>query len=172
MCLPAAVAAVAAAGTGYDLIQQRNQIKAANAARSYNRDAAVTDARESYKQLAFRNLEERERTAASIASIESQARRAASLAAGSAGASGVSGRAVEVLLDDFKRQELTAESHELRSLSFTERSLRAQAQAVKRQTAATLRNNVPQSTKIDYLGAVLRIGGSALGGYTQAGGRF
>jgi hypothetical protein len=190
MCIPAAALGSSAAGavaintaltsgaiSAYSLIQQQQNLQAAadaaNVSRKFNRAAAVEDAHEAYGQLAERELQERERTEASISDIESQATRAASLALASAGESGVAGRAVALTVSDFKRQELQAVGRAERGLVFTERAIASEGRAVERQTAARLASNTPVTApRPDYLGTALRIGGDAFSGYVAAGGRF
>jgi len=161
------IGAQAAAG----LADYMQGTQAANAMEDYqkrlhqrNTEIANRDANRQLAALGTRMIQEQAAATQAIDEVGRQAERAAATTRLAAGEAGVSGGSLEAVLQDFKAQELRAQTTTIRNLAFSQAQFAAEGEGVVLQQEGKILSSLPQPVeKPNFLNTVLKIGAQSAG---------
>jgi hypothetical protein len=171
---------IAAASAAWSLYQQNQQTQAQNKYQktmAEQRDQQIEDnyalsvasANNQYRALQDRQQQETDAAAQKIQEGNIQGAKARSTALAAAGEAGVSGLSVNSLLSDFMAQEARYRSSVKTNLGYANSQLEDQKQGVYAEATGRAQSIQPYIKEPvatpDYVGAALRVGGSATSAY-------
>lgn len=154
--------AVAGASAGLQFAGQQQQANQQEEMYKLTQQNANEALRNDYAQTALRLREEQAATAQQIQAIEQQSRAAMSRGQVAAGEAGVAGTNYDILMDDFKRQQLTSQrysmlNYEARRSQIAYGQMGARSQAYNQMVQA-----YPQVGQPSMLAPFLQVGGTAI----------
>lgn len=154
--------AVSAASAGLQFAGQRQQANQQEEMFKLTQQNANEALRNDYAQTALRLREEQAATAQQLQAIEQQSRAALSRGQVAAGEAGVAGTNYDILMDDFKRQQLTSQryamlNYEARRSQIAYGQMGARSQAYNQMIQA-----YPTVGQPSLLAPFLQVGGAAI----------
>jgi len=175
--------ALSGAAAGLSFVGQKQAADAQNSYQKYQYEQTQRLANENllqqYRQIGLRQQEERTAFAQQVQQIEMEGRQAVSQATVAQGSSGLYGNSYEVLLMDFRRQQMEAVSNAELNYSMRERQLNLEQQGVRSQAESQVIRAMPLYQAqpsvavpiLQTLGSGFSLAGSMAGpSFFQAGG--
>jgi hypothetical protein len=175
--------ALSGAAAGMSFVGQKQAADAQNKYQKYQYEETQRLAGENllqqYRQIGLRQQEERAAFAQQIQQIEMEGRQALGQAAVSQGESGIYGNSFEVLLMDFRRQQMESIANAELNYSMRERQMNLESQGYRSQAEAQVIRAMPQyQANPSIISPVLQTAGTAFGlagslagpGFFQSGG--
>lgn len=154
--------AIAGASAGLQFAGQRQQANQQEEMYGIAQQNAHEALKNDYAQTALRLREEQAATAQQLQAIEQQSRAALSRGQVAAGEAGVAGTSYDILMDDFKRQQLTSQryamlNYEARRSQIAYGQLSSRSQAYNQMIQA-----YPSVGQPSLLAPFLQVGGTAI----------
>lgn len=166
MCDPVTMAIIAGAQGAAQVQGQQRQASAERRAHRIATAQAGEKAASQYAQSHAKLSEVRERAAEENEAVRRQALAAGATAAVSAGESGVAGgQTTNLLFAQFEKQRMEFETRKAAELEGHDAQALYEADAIEGEFQSTFLRTLPKTQKPSFLGSILTIGGSALGGY-------
>jgi hypothetical protein len=158
----AASVAIAGASAGLQFAGQRQQANSQEEMYALTQKNAHESLKNDYAQTAVRLREEQAAAAQQLQTIEQQSRAALSRGQVAAGEAGVAGTNYDILMDDFKRQQLTSQryatlNYEARRNQIAYGQMGARSQAFNQMVQA-----YPTVGQPSMLAPFLQVGGAAI----------
>lgn len=154
--------AIAGASAGLQFAGQRQQANQQEEMFKLTQQNANEALRNDYAQTALRLREEQAATAQQLQAIEQQSRAAMSRGQVAAGEAGVAGTNYDILMDDFKRQQLTSQRYSMLNYEARRNQIAYGQMGARSQAYNQMIQAYPQVGQPSLLAPFLQVGGTAI----------